>query len=74
MIMDHITPGTRVRVTTGRNAGEVGTVTSTEHSPNGVLLVFVDFDRMIDVNEGYGSVNMYPDAYWVLANDIKEVI
>jgi hypothetical protein len=72
--MDHVTIGTRVQVTTGRNAGEVGNVINTERTPNGVLLVYIDFDRMINVNEGYGSVNMYPDGYWVSVNDIKEVI
>ena len=63
-----ITVGTRVRVGTGRNAGQVGTVTANK---NGI--VYVDFNRMINVNEGFGSMELYPDGYWIDARRVEVV-
>ncbi len=66
--MKNIAIGTRVRVQTGRNAGEVGTVKHTNDSGD---VVYVDFDRMVNVNEGFGSYDMYPDGYWIAVNKVE---
>lgn len=52
--------GTRVKVTTGRNAGQWGTIAAEIET-----CYYVDFNRMIAVNEGFGSMANYPDGYWV---------
>lgn len=66
--MNKIVIGTKVRVATGRNAGQVGTVTANKDG-----IVYVDFGRMINVNEGFGSMEMYPDGYWVADKYISVV-
>jgi hypothetical protein len=60
--------GTKVKVTTGRNKGEIGVIKSvTEYS------VYVDFGRQILVYEGFGSNAYYPDGYWVLPKFVEVV-
>lgn len=54
--------GTKVRVLFGRNAGEVGKVTISSETGTEY---YVDFNRNIIVNEGFGSTSEYPDGYWV---------
>lgn len=61
------TKGSKVRVTTGRNAGQVGTVTCVNEDRD---IVYVDFGRMINVNEGFGSMEMYPDGYWIAVKNV----
>ncbi len=68
--MSKIEVGTRVRVSTGRNAGQVGQVT---HFNDDNTVVYVDFNRMINVNEGFGSYDMYPDGYWVAIRTVSSV-
>ena len=63
-----ITVGTRVRVGTGRNAGQVVTVTANKDG-----IVYVDFNRMINVNEGFGSMELYPDGYWIDSRRVEVV-
>lgn len=59
--MKTIAIGTRVTVLTGRNSnGKVGTVTAIKGD-----ICYVDFGGYINVNEGFGSVDMYPDGYWL---------
>ena len=58
----------KVRVMAGRNKGEVGTVTSIKGDA-----VYVDFNRKVLVNEGFGIVADYPDGYWIKKDFIKEV-
>lgn len=58
-----------VKVLVGRNAGEVGTITLIEQEHNSV---YVDFNRQILVNEGFGSMANYDDGYHVhFSNLIK---
>ena len=52
--------GSKVKVSIGRNKGEIGIAKRIEGDN-----VYVDFNRSINVNEGFGSVSMYPDGYWV---------
>lgn len=63
-----IAVGTKVRVQTGRNAGQIGKVTAVNDG-----VVYVDFNRMINVNEGFGSYNMYPDGYWLAVKNVEIV-
>jgi len=57
---------TQVIANTGRNKGQVGTVTGV--APGAV---WVDFNRLLRVNEGFGSVSVHPDAYWVLIENVS---
>lgn len=58
--------GTRVRVKVGRNSGETGIVANIQNQ-----LVYVDFNRGILINEGFGSCTEYPDGYWVNINNVE---
>jgi hypothetical protein len=44
----------------GRNTGKVGRLKFVETKS-----VYVDFGGEILVNEGFGSIGKYSDAYWV---------
>ena len=68
--MSKIVIGTNVRVATGRNAGEVGVVKSKNEDGS---VVYVDFGRMINVDEGFGSAEMYPDGYWVAVKFVSVI-
>lgn len=62
--------GDRVRVSTGRNAGEVGTITAIS---NGVA--YVDFGRDIEVRGLFssGPGDIYPDGYWIDTKKVTKV-
>lgn len=58
----------KVRVLVGRNRGQVGRATSDTASA-----VYVNFDRKILVNEGFGSMAYYEDGYWVNKKNVEPV-
>ena len=55
-----------VRVLVGRNKGQVGRAVSETETA-----VYVDFNRKILVNEGFGSMAYYDDAYWVDKKNVE---
>ena len=58
----------KVKVNNGRNKGQIGRVVS-ESGNN----VYVSFGREILVNEGFGSMANYEDAYWVKREFVEEL-
>lgn len=60
------TIGQKVRVNTGRHAGECGTVMTISGTE-----LYVDFGRKIYVNEGFGSMDSYQDGYWVSSTAVE---
>lgn len=58
----------RVRVLVGRNKGQIGKVARETASA-----MYVDFNRLILVNEGFGSLASYPDGYWVSKQNVEAV-
>lgn len=61
--------GAQVRMKWGRNKGQVGTVTLIKDDA-----VYVDFNREVLVNEGFGSYTLYPDGYWSKMSDVDIVV
>ena len=59
----------KVKVNAGRNRGQVGTVRS--ESKDGS--VYVDFNRKILIDEGFGSMSNYEDGYWVKKEFVEYV-
>lgn len=59
----------KVVVHLGRNNGEIGTVIKFSDNRSSV---YVDFNRLINVNEGFGSLALYPDAYWIPLDFVSE--
>lgn len=58
----------KVKVNVGRNKGQSGRVV--RESGNNM---YVSFGREILVNEGFGSMANYEDAYWVKREFVEKV-
>ena len=57
---------TQVKVLTGRNKGQYGTITNINED-----VVYVYFNREITVNEGFGNFSTQPDGYWINKENIE---
>jgi|SaaInlStandDraft_4_1057021.scaffolds.fasta_scaffold03903_3 hypothetical protein len=63
----------QVTVRSGRNKGQVGTIISKIRGTTGKKLFLIDFNRNIMIDEGFGSINEYPDTYWVAKKNLEKI-